>query len=45
MMGGGSFGKVLILSFRDNEEYIINRILSCMNGETEILHLGDGQNG
>ncbi len=45
MMGGGSFGKVLILSFRDNEEYIINRILSCMNGETEILHLGDVQNG
>ena len=44
-MGGGSFGKVLILSFRDNEEYIINRILSCMNGETEILHQGDVQNG
>ena len=44
-MGGGSFGKVLILSFRDDEEYIINRILSCMNGETEILHQGDVQNG
>ena len=44
-MGGGSFGKVLILSFRDDEEYIINRILSCMNRETEILHQGDVPNG
>ena len=44
-MGGGSFGKVLILSFRDNEEYIINRILSCMNKEIEILNHGDVQNG
>ena len=45
MKGGGSFGKVLILSFRDDEEYIINRILSCMNRETEILHQGDVRNG
>ncbi len=45
MKGGGSFGKVLILSFRDDEEYIINRILSCMNKETEILHQGDVRNG
>ena len=45
MKGGGPFGKVLILSFRDDEEYIINRILSCMNRETEILHQGDVRNG
>ena len=45
MMGGGCFGKVLILSFRDDEEYIINHILSCMNRETEILYQGDVQNG
>ena len=44
-MGGGSFGKVLILLFRDDEEYIINRILSCMNRETGILHQGDVPNG
>ena len=37
-MGGGSFGKVLILSFRDDEEYIINRILSCMNNEIELTY-------
>lgn len=40
MMGGDSFGKVLILSFKDDEEHIINRILSCMNKEVEILHQG-----
>ena len=45
MMGGGCFGKVLILSFRDDEEYIINRILSCMSRETEILYQGEVQNG
>lgn len=44
-MGGGCFGKVLILSFRDDEEYIINRILSCMSRETEILYQGEVQNG
>ena len=44
-MGGGSFGKVLILLFRDDEEYITNRILSCMNRETGILHQGDVPNG
>ena len=30
-MGGGFLGKVLILSFEDEEEYIINHILSCIN--------------
>lgn len=45
MMGGDSFGKVLILSFKDDEEHIINRILSCMNKEVEILHQGDSQRG
>ena len=34
MLGGGAFGKLLILSFEDNEEHIINRILSCLNEET-----------
>ena len=45
MMGGDFFGKVLILSFKDNEEHIINRILSCMNKEIEILHHGNVQSG
>ena len=44
-MGGDFFGKVLILSFKDNEEHIINRILSCMNKEIEILHHGNVQSG
>lgn len=44
-MGGGSFGKVLILSFKDGEEHIINHILSCMNREVEVLHQGDVPNG
>ena len=43
-MGGGFLGKVLILSFEDEEEYIINHILSCINREMEILHHGDVQN-
>lgn len=43
-MGGGFLGKVLILSFEDEEEYIINHILSCINRKTEILHHGDVQN-
>lgn len=34
---GGALGKLLILSFEDNEEHIINRILSCLNEETEVL--------
>ena len=33
---------MLILSFRDDEEHIINHILSYINRETEILHQGDG---
>lgn len=45
MMGGDFFGKVLILSFKDDEEHIINRILSCMNKEIEILHHGNVQSG
>lgn len=28
---------MLILSFKDNEEHIINNILSCLNEETEVL--------
>ena len=28
---------MLILSFEDNEEHIINNILSCLNEETEVL--------
>lgn len=44
-MGGEFFGKVLILSFRDDEEHIINHILSYINRETEILHQGDVPNG
>lgn len=34
---GGAFEKLLILSFEDNEEHIINRILSCLSEETEVL--------
>ena len=34
---GGAFGKLLILSLEDNEEHIINNILSCLNEETEVL--------
>lgn len=37
MIGDGAFGKLLILSFEDSEEHIINRILSCLNEETEVL--------
>ena len=33
-MGGGSSGKVLILSFKDDEEHIISRILSCQGDES-----------
>ena len=36
---------MLILSFRDDEEHIINHILSYINRETEILHQGDVLNG
>lgn len=28
---------MLILSFEDHEEHTINRILSCLNEETEVL--------
>lgn len=37
MKRGDAFGKLLILSFEDYEEHIINRILSCLNEETEVL--------
>ena len=42
-MGGGSSGKVLILSFKDDEEHIISRILSYVNRKTEIWQQGDVQ--
>ena len=41
---GWSFGKILILSFEDGEEHIINRILSCINEKTEVLKQGVAQN-
>ena len=34
---GGSFGKILILSFEDGEEHIINRIISCVSEDIEVL--------
>ena len=34
---GCSFGKILILSFEDGEEHIINRIISCVSDDLEVL--------
>ena len=34
---GWSFGKILILSFEDGEEHIINRIISCVSEDIEVL--------
>ena len=30
------FGRVLILTFNDDEEYMLERILSCLDNDTEI---------
>lgn len=38
-------GKVIILTFEDNEEHIMNRILSCLEDETEIMKYGSKYNG
>ena len=38
---GGSFGKILILSFEDGEEHIFNRLLSYANEEIEVLKHDD----
>ena len=38
---GGSFGKILILSFGDGEEHIFNRLLSYANEEIEVLKHDD----
>lgn len=38
---GWSFGKILILSFEDGEEHIINRLLSYVNEEIEVLKHDD----
>lgn len=38
---GGSFGKILILSFEDGEEHIFNRLLSYVNEEIEVLKHDD----
>ena len=34
---GWSFGKILILSVEDGEEHIINRIISCVSEDIEVL--------
>ena len=34
---GWLFGKILILSFEDGEEHIINRIISCVSEDIEVL--------
>ena len=34
---GWSFGKILILTFEDDEEHIINRIISCVSEDIEVL--------
>ena len=34
---GWSFGKILILIFEDDEEHIINRIISCVSENIEVL--------
>ena len=41
MWNGGSFGKILILSFEDGEEHILNRLLSYVNEEIEVLTHND----
>ena len=41
MWNGGSFGKILILSFEDGEEHIFNRLLSYVNEEIEVLKHND----
>ena len=40
---GWSFGKILILSFEDDEEDIINQILSYINEKMEVLKQGAAQ--
>lgn len=35
----------MILAFEDNEEHIINRILSCLDDETKILQYGSAHRG
>lgn len=34
---GWSFGKILFLTFEDDEEHIINRIISCVSEDIEVL--------
>ena len=34
---GWSFGKILILTFEDDEAHIINRIISCVSEDIEVL--------
>ena len=34
---GWSFGKILNLTFEDDEEHIINRIISCVSEDIEDL--------
>lgn len=34
---GWSSGKILILTFEDDEEHIINRIISCVSEDIEVL--------
>ena len=34
---GWSFGKILIITFEDDEEHIINRIISCVCEDIEVL--------
>ena len=33
--------KILVLTFEDDEENIVNRILSCIGNRTEILEYED----
>ena len=36
-MGGGVLGKIIILTFRDGEELIIDHVLSCLSPKMEIF--------
>ena len=34
---GDHLGRILILTFEDDEEHIINRIISCVSEDIELL--------
>lgn len=35
--GSDNIGKILILTFEDNEKDVLNHIVSCMSGQTKVL--------